>query len=519
VSGRWIVLLHLSSLVIACRAAGDAGIQRVAATETEIVISGSAGGGVARVEESQPYTGGESAAGATVIASVGPGEFTVRIPRFEGDRDRVYSAFGLFRAAARMGPRRFVQEIQSLRDEPYPVAASKKGIQVAMVDDALALGIKHAALNVWLNSYIDLGGSAGSVEFKMDGRTFHFRRGAVEALDRQVKPLADAGVIVTFILLYHRSGDAALDALMLHPRFDPKAPNGLSAFNVTTPQATEQLKACFEFLAERYSRPDRQYGRAVNFIVGNEVDSHFAWYNLGRVDLPTLVDHYARAVRLCQTAVRKYSSAGRVFLSLDHFWNLRYRAFDETQSVAGRALVEAFQKRVAEEGDFDWNVAYHPYPENLFEPRFWLDKTATFAEDTPRITFKNVEMLPRFLDRPAMRHAGKPRRVILSEQGFHTPRGEDGERVQAAAYAYAYYRINRIAGIDAFILHRQVDHSNEGGLHLGLWWDGTDNPRHPGQREKKMIYDVFRAADTPGWREAFRFALPVVGVRDWEEAK
>src|SRR5829696_2935079 len=28
--------------------------------------------------------------------------------------------------------------------EPYPIAASKKGLQVEIVDDALALGVKHA---------------------------------------------------------------------------------------------------------------------------------------------------------------------------------------------------------------------------------------------------------------------------------------------------------------------------------------------------------------------------------------
>ena len=48
-------------------------------------------------------------------------------------------------------------------------------------------------------------------------------------------------------------------------------------------------------------------------------------------------------------------------------------------------------------GDVDWNVAFHPYPENLFEPRTWLDQSATASDDTPRITFKNIELLPRFL--------------------------------------------------------------------------------------------------------------------------
>src|SRR5205085_122046 len=95
--------------------------------------------------------------------------------------------------------------------------------------------------------------------------------------------------------------------------------------------------------------------------------------------------------------------------------------------------------------------------------------------------------------------------------------GDDGERVQAAAYAAAYYRIDRIPGIDAFILHRQIDAAGEGGLHLGLWWDAKTNARHPGQREKKMIYDVFPLADTPQWREAFGFALPIIGVKNWHD--
>jgi hypothetical protein len=405
----------------------------------------------------------------------------------------------------------------SLREEPYPIAASKKGLQVAMVDDALALGIHHAALNVWLDQYIDLAAKPQGIEWNTDGRTCHVHREVVERLDRDVKALSDHGVVVTFILLYHESGDPALDALMLHPAYDRDAPNKLSAFNVTTPQACAQLKACFEFLAERYSRPDRKFGRAVNFIVGNEVDSHWFWYNLGRADLQTVAEQYARAVRLCHTAVRQYSACGRVFVSLDHFWSMRYPAGDARQTCASRPLLEAFRKTIADHGDIDWGIAYHPYPENLFEPRFWLDKTATPDEGTKRITFKNLRVLPQFLRRPEMRYRGEMRHVILSEQGFHTPGAPDGERVQAAAFACAWYRVSRMDGIDAFILHRHIDNAGEGGLHLGLWWDGYDNPHHPGQRERKMIYDVFRAADTQGWGDAFDFALPIIGIKDWAE--
>ena len=37
--------------------------------------------------------------------------------------------------------------------------------------------------------------------------TYHFRRHAVEALDQRVKPLSDAGMVVTLILLCYQNGD------------------------------------------------------------------------------------------------------------------------------------------------------------------------------------------------------------------------------------------------------------------------------------------------------------------------
>jgi hypothetical protein len=183
----------------------------------------------------------------------------------------------------------------------------------------------------------------------------------------------------------------------------------------------------------------------------------------------------------------------------------------------GRAFVDYFNARARDGGNFDWNLAFHPYPEDLNNPRTWLDKTATRAENTPRITFKNLDLLPRYFDRPELLIHRQPRHIILSEQGFNTPNSPDGERVQAAAYCYAYYKVSRLAGIDSFILHRQVDHRDEDGLNLGLWRRNKASVSPSEPAGKKMIYEVFRLADTPQWREAFAFALPVIGIRDWKE--
>jgi len=116
-----------------------------------------------------------------------------------------------------------------------------------------------------------------------------------------------------------------------------------------------------------------------------------------------------------------------------------------------------------------------------------------------------------------LRYHGEPRRIILSEQGFHSPDNVEGELLQAAAYCYAYRKAASLDGIDAFILHRHVDYRDEGGLNLGLWRRNSDSPRPSEPLAKKKIYEAFRLADTPAWRDAFEFALPVIGIKSWRD--
>jgi len=386
-----------------------------------------------------------------------------------------------------------------------------------MVEDALELGIKHAALNVNLAQLLELRGTSNSFAENFRDAEFTFSQRYVEHLDRQVKPLSDRGVVVSLILLCYQNSDPALNEILLHPRYDLAAPNKLGAFNAVTPKGQAALRACVEFLASRYSRPRDPHGRVWNYIVGNEVNSHWFWSNMGRASMTEFADDYLRAVRLVHTAVREHSANARVYISLEHHWSIHYPGGDERQTFAARPFIEYFARRARAEGDFDWHLAFHPYPENLFDCRTWNDKSATATAETARITFKNLEVLTDYFSRDELRIKGKPRRIILSEQGFHSPETPDGQLVQAAAYCYAYYKAAHLGGIDSFILHRHVDHGNEGGLNLGLWTrnKAAGNPAAP--LAKKKIYEVFQSADKPNWEEAFRFALPIIGIKDWRE--
>jgi hypothetical protein len=419
-------------------------------------------------------------------------------------------SLGLFSAGASL------TVAQSARyQEVYPTAASKKGLQVELVDDALALGVKHAALNFNLAQLIDPAGDPNNPSWEAEGRLYHLQRGYLATMDRQIKALSDRGVIVNLIVLAYQSGNPAVDRVLIHPQCATNAPNRLGNFNTVTDEGRRWLTALLESCAERWARPDRKFGRVSGYIIGNEVNSHWWWANMGRVRMEEFADDYLRTVRRAHAAIRRQASWPRVYVSLEHHWNIRYPAGDEQQSFPARAFLDYFARQARGGGDFDWNVAFHPYPENLFEPRFWNDKSATTnVLTTPRITFKNIELLPEYLRRPELLFHGQPRRIILSEQGFHTPQGSDGELIQAAAYCYAYKKIERLDGVDAFILHRHVDHAGEGGLLLGL---RSLQPTGDEAQPKKKIYHCFRAADTPQWEQEFALALPVIGITNWNQ--
>jgi hypothetical protein len=379
-----------------------------------------------------------------------------------------------------------------------------------MVDDALALGIRHAALNFNLSQLIDPGANPANPSWESNGKTYHFQRSYLQGMDTQIKQLSDKGVLVNLVTLTYKSGNADINRILLHPKAVENPPNRLCNFNTVTEEGRDWLTAAMEFVAERWANPDRAHGRVSGYVVGNEVNSHWWWANMGQVGMQEFAADYLRTFRMIHGAVRRQASWARVYVSLEHHWNMRYPAGKQNQSFPGRSFLDYFAEKAREQGDFDWNLAFHPYPENLRNPRFWNDKTATTRDDTPRITFKNIGVLNEYMKRPEMLFDGSPRRIILSEQGFDTPKTPDGETVQAAAYCYAYKKIEALDGIDAFILHRHVDHPKEGGLLLGLrrWGEG---------KPKKKIYECFRLADTPGWEEAFRFALPVVGLKSWSE--
>ncbi len=400
------------------------------------------------------------------------------VPRFDGPYDRLYS-----RWQRGDGPALWATEIVSSRPELPPLRPlTRKGLagvdwQPERMDDVLKLGATSITVNVFLN-------------------------GPLERTEQVIEWASTQGISVAAILLAPKK-----HPVLSHP--DAVEPGIYALPNVRS-------EAGVKALGDIVRRLGAGRGRVAHWIVGNEVDSAWMWTNAGVKTPAAYMEEYLRVMRVVHAAARSVDPHARTFISLTHCWNRSHHPKDP-RFYKGRELLEILEARSRAEGDFEWGVAFHPYAEDLFNPRTWEDRTAVEGFDTPRITFKNLQVLDAWMKREAALWRGKPRGVILSEQGFHTREGPDGEALQAAALAYAWNRVQKLDVIEAFQYHRWVDHEKEGGLRLGLW---TVKPGSISRPERpKLAHAVFAALGTPREEEATSFALPLVGAKSWDEIR
>jgi len=502
---------------------GEPSITGIRALPTTLVIGLAGDGEDVRIVELRPYESHSPAGAGAAVWKGRARSREVSIARFRAGRDRLYSKFQLVDAAAQraLGSPRWVDNLDALPawSFPMPWPRSKKGVTCPVdLEDLKTLGVRYADTGIVLAGVFDWTGGTPSETWEVDGQRIPINVDYIRTFDRQIKRMTELGINVTLIPVNGVPTQADLTNPLINPRTDlANAPNHLGAFNLTDERGLRYYRAAFEYLAHRYTDPSGEHGWVSGFVVGNELQSHWAWHNMGRATPEEVTREYADQLRVAWLAVRRFHSGVRVYVSMDHTWATHLDP-DPMKSMRGDQFLERLNEISIAGGNFPWDVAFHPYPENLFEPRFWNDQTAVLGFDTPRITFRNLEVLPAFLAQRRFLYRGKPRRIILSEQGFHCPEGPEGERIQAAAYAYAHYKVSHIPSISAFLLHRHVDHRDMGGLLMGLWTRELDVPDPEAPDRKRLIWDVFRWADTDGWRNAFEFAKPIIGIEDWEEA-
>lgn len=443
---------------------------------------------------------------------------TAELERRVNGRDRIYSRYTAYENANELGGVHFVTDFAAdvpENTEPYPQPETIKTLG-APPELSRRLNIRQGRLDISLPCLMTTAAGDDTIPYDFNGRTYYFRRSAVEKVDEEMRSVP----ITTMILLnsprlFGSTGEKALLDACIHPNFDWNCSSAyISAFDMETEEGQGYFGAFVEFLAERYTRPDRKYGCAVGAIISNEVDSQYVWGNAGEMTVEEYTREYTEALRLAWICGQKHCSHFRVYISLDQFW--AGTNFDPAQKLryySGRTMIELLNRYALEEGNFGWNVAYHPYPEDLRWADFWHDRAPDFTFSTPKITFKNMEVLEAFLSQPEYAFRGAPRRIIFSEQGFNSQNGAlQGltEQMAAAGYVLAYMKARNMKTVDMFTHHSCTDNPHEFGLNLGIFRYDPTKPENVG--EPKPIFASFQAMDTEEEPAAVEKARAFIGA-------
>ncbi len=400
--------------------------------------------------------------------------------------------------------------------DPYAEPLSKKGLLIerSQISDAFALGVCNVIVNIPFNHLMGEG-----IDYEYDGEVYHFSSHTVGVYDKTISAFSNKSMNVSVVLL---NGFNANAPDFFYPGAKQTGAAKYHHFNAATQEGFKTICAVASFLAQRYNGHDADHGRVQNWIIGNEINNQ-EWNYLGPMDMGSYLHEYERAFRVFYNAIRSTCANDRVFFSLDHNWNreangrTRYNARDVLSSLS--ALIDSH-------GNIDWGLAYHPYSEPMTEPEFWDDFSsgqATYYDDSPVVNFANLSLLTDYMQRPEMRdRAGHVRHIILSEEGFtsKSPTRGDVQKLQAAAFAYAYYIADSNIYIDSFILSRQIDAPSEvkQSLAFGLWTTSSITDANIEPLQKKYIWDVFKNIDRRSTTlEYTAFAKEILGISRWSD--
>ena len=237
------------------------------------------------------------------------------------------------------------------------------------------------------------------------------------------------------------------------------------------PKNSEDYGRFAGMLAERYNGLNFN-GRISDFVIHNEVNVN-QWFDVGcgqgePCDKDYWINEYSNNYISAYDKIKSEQPEAKVLISLDHQFDTSFdKLNDYDPTISGKTFLIEFSKKV---GDRKWQVAFHPYPKNIFSNEISFN-------DMPYVTFGNIGMLvgwlrQNFPDNPSSWN------VQITEAGINSLTPSSPEK-QASTLCDAFRNILATPKIESFLYHRMKDHPDETVNGLGLGLRNSDSSAKP----------------------------------------
>ena len=376
----------------------------------------------------------------------------------------------------------YVSNVSDLAEntQDFPTSASIKGLHTAISSDAAYLGVAHTVIELDPSVLILDGYAAGAHSYVYDGQTYYLDRAMLDLLDKQVTEATAQGSIVYFRLRMHTAPDKA-NALTACLYADGAATKGDRTWAIwmDDDKSASLMAGFLDFITSRYTDPAGAHGFCGAIIVGRSVNEATQNNNAGTASFEDYVDRYHALVRLAHSTLKSHYANGRVYLSVSNNLSDYEKVKPDSTTYS---FLDSFYAKSLQSGNFDWHVAISAYHYKNSDP-LWSDEHAASQYLSPvhLSDFMWISQSEHYFE-------GERRRTIISDFEI-APLGDPN--IQAASYAYAYYKVLENGSADALIYSAHTDKQSliEGS---GLW--ATDKKGN--LTEHRMLYNVFMTIDT-----------------------
>lgn len=236
-----------------------------------------------------------------------------------------------------------------------------------------------------------------------------------------------------------------------------------------------------------------------DYVIGNEVNER-CWNYMAYTDWDTYVRKYVQVFRVCYTAIKSVNPNARVYTSIDQVWDKNAGSYEY---IDGLDFLNKFNAMICQNGNIDWDLTIHPYPNPLYYPKFWDmsgvangSKFQAQVANNQVLTFQNLSIVSNLLCQANYRNrSGQVRDIIISEIGMGSNAGEEA---QAAALAASYAAFERNPYITQY-----------------LYLEYDVNGFYPTLKPKAR--EVWNALGTPEEEKYMTWAKQVIGITDWSQ--
>ncbi len=459
-----------------------------------------------------------------------------------GARTLLYSGFVLAyynyaEGYTPIGEVRYVENPDALAssDLKYPTYASPKGLFVTSAAQAVKTGTNHTVIRVPIEKIIRAKGDEETLATIFCGNSYYINRAELAKLDHKVKTMSEAGieVLLQFTLdtdpYSLEAGVGKLASLYTQGGKAPEGEISHYALAVTDPDGFEKLASFFEYIADRYTREDGEYGFAGAFIIGDSVNDLESANTDSERTLAETTERYSTLFRIAYTALRSRYANGKIFVPIDSEWEIDPtptpdnttpdtgdEATDEESSDAkenesaqmpvarrqrfgAREFLANFAAKIKIGGDIPFSVCLTLLHDGDSDVKNDLSE----GGKTPsRINCGNLTAVNTFLNGAGLTWGDERRELAV----IASIPAED-EKKMAQSYAELYFACADNA-VSAFIYNGERD-GETGNGETGLMTVISEGQ----SGEKRKIYDIFCAIDRADGAETISKLSEALGKR------